>query len=386
MLQKTSLAAVMISMALAACGGGGGSDTAVSANPDAPAPSPDPSPGPAPAPSPGLDPTPISAPSPAPGKLPAPLPPPAPAPVGLQYSGTVLRQALQQSIAPIGSTGGAPETGQYVHDGLENPLAGYIASDGNVIRTRTLSVDGAGYSASREAAVTLTESNGSLQPTVDGVQYTAVDPIFNYASNYPANQTAGMWVQSAGSPYFVKLIPSTLDTHPGVLRLCWHINTAAATRLACTHHRADGGVFGSDIIEDINGPVTHFSWQWEATPRADGQAYSLADYAPGAIAGFPARNMTCTSRTFGPGAPAPETSVKNVSMTPSEIRVDDQVLLRHGTEQTTVQPGDGVVTYAHKDTNPAALNRSYTLRAEGLLNVTWGAQRGTSGFSTECVL
>ena len=380
MLQKTSLVTVVITMSLAACGGGGGSDSAVSANPPAPAPGTTP----APAPSPGLDQTPISAPSPAPGKV--PTQPVLPAPTGQQFSGAVIRQALKQSIPVIGKTGGVAETGQYVHDGLDNPLAGYIASDGDTIRSRTLSRNEAGYASSREVAIKLTESNGGLLPTVNGTPYAAGDPALDYAPNYPAGSVARTWHPSPGSPYFVKLIPGTLDTHPGALRLCWHINNAAASRLVCSHHGADGSVFGADFFEDISGPpVPHFSWQWQATPRADGQSYALADYAPGAIGGIPARNMTCITQVFGPGSPAPETSVRPVSMTPSEVRVGDQVLLRHGTLESTTSQAGNVVTHTHTDRNPVAvISRRYELRLGELLKVTWGAQAGSSGSTTEC--
>src|SRR5690606_2765600 len=126
MLHKKSLAVVAMTAVIAACGGGGGSDTAVSANPPAPG-----TPDAGQAPAPGVDnTTPITAPSPSPGKVPSPLPPPPPAPAGTTYSGAELQRAMGQSIPVIGNTGTTQESGQYVHDGLDNPLAGYIASDG----------------------------------------------------------------------------------------------------------------------------------------------------------------------------------------------------------------------------------------------------------------
>lgn len=381
MLQKTSFVAVMFTLSLSACGGGGGTDTAVSANPPTPAPGTTP----APAPAPGVDQTPIVAPAPAPGKVPT-EPVLAPAPAGLQFSGAVIRQALKKAVPVIGKTGGSTETGQYVHDGLDNPgRSAYIASDGTTIRTRILSANQSGYAPSRDTAITLTESGGGLVPTVDGVQYVGTPLNFNL--NYPVNQVAGSWSPAPGSPYFAKLIPSTLASNPNIMKLCWHINTAAATRLACTYHRADGAIFGANFVEDINGVLSNFAWQWEASPRLDGQSYTLADLAPGAIGGLPATGMSCIRRSFGPGNPPAEPSAaRNVQVTPSEIRVDDEVLLRHGRAQTTVQNGGDTVTYTHTDTNPAAIiTRKYTLRAGSLVSVNWGIEAGASGVVNECV-
>ncbi len=382
MLHKKSLAVVIMTASIAACGGGGGSDTAVSANPPAPAPGAG-GPVAGPAPAPGVDTvTPITAPSPSPGKVPAPLPPPPSAPAGTSFSGTVLQRAMSQPIPVIGNTGTTQESGQYVHAGLENPLAGYIASDGRTLRTSTLAASGAGYNRSREVALEMAQSNGGLAPRIDGVQYQG-DP-FNPAIDYPANTVARTWTAPDGSGQRVKLLPSTKPDHPGILRLCWEIQTNAAFRLACTHHAADGHVFGADIIEDINGSVTHFDWQWEATPRPDGQPYAIADYAPGGIAGLPARNMACTTRTIGPGGGV-ESSTRPVALTPSEVRVGDEVLLRHGNLRSTVETQGDIVTYTHEDALPVAtVLRSYRLRAGELLQVNWSVVAGASGFNSEC--
>ena len=383
MRRKTSIVAVLISVSLAGCGGGG-SDTAVSANPPATDDGPAPGPAPGPVPAPRVDRTPISAPSPSPGKVPAPLPDPPPAPAGLQFSGAAIRHALKQPIPAAGGPG-SHETGQYVHDGLDNPIAAYIASDGNTIRTRTLSPNEAGsYTPSREAAVTLAETGSGLVPIVDGVQYQGTPLNFNL--NYPANQTAGMWVSATGSPYFVKLIPSTLAANPAVMKLCWHINTAAAVRLACTYHHADGRIFGSNFIEDIDGVVSNFAWQWEATARPDGRAYTLADFSPGAIGGIAAMPMSCLTRYIGPGNPVEPTTTRQVQMTPSELRIGDEVLFRHGLGQSTVQASADSVTYTHTDFNPvASFTREYTLRAGLLLSVRWSVVAGGSGSASECV-
>ena len=382
MLQRLTLAAALVSVTLSACGGGG-SDTAVSANPPVPSPTPSPAPAPAPSPSPAPDApggTPISAPAPAPGKIPAPLPAPAPAPADRQVTGAEVRQALSRAIPSIR----AGEPGQYVHDGLDNALAGYIESDGTTLRTRTLASGRAGYTRSRENAITLTTSGGGLLPTVDDALYTGTP--FDFNGVYPVNQTAASWAPEPGSPYFVRLIPTTLPTHPDALRLCWHISTPAATRLACTHHRPDGSLFGADIIEDITGPpLTTFSWQWEATPRPDGQPWTLADHAPGSIAGIAARDMTCITQTFGPGGGL-TTAARSVSLTPSEVRVGSEVLLRHGSLRSTVETSGDLVTYTHDDANPVALiRRSYTLRAGELLKVTDRVEAGGSGYALECI-
>ncbi|NLD54094.1 MAG: hypothetical protein GX652_05470 [Burkholderiaceae bacterium] len=378
MLHKKSLAVVAMTAVIAACGGGGGSDTAVSANPPAPG-----TPDAGQAPAPGVDnTTPITAPSPSPGKVPSPLPPPPPAPAGTTYSGAELQRAMGQSIPVIGNTGTTQESGQYVHDGLDNPLAGYIASDGRTWRTFTLTASGSGYNRSREAALEITQANGGIVPKVDGVQYQG-EP-FDPSASYPANVIARTWNAPDGSGNHVKLLPSTKPEHPGLLRLCWEIKTAAAFRLACSHHAADGHVFGADLIEDIDGQIVSFDWQWEATPRPDGQPYQIGDYAPGGIAALPTRIMTCVRRTIGPDGRT-DTSTQPVTLTPSEIRVGDEVLLRHGNLRTTVTTEGDIVTYAHEDALPiAAVQRSYRLRAGELLSVNWAIIGGASGFTSEC--
>ncbi len=379
MLHKKTLAVVIMTASIAACGGGGGSETAVSANPPAPAPGGGPVAGPAPAP--GVDnPTPINAPSP--GKPPGPLPPPPPATAGTVFPGTQMQRAMTQAVPAIGNTVTTRESGQYVHDGLENPLAGYIVSDGRLTRTYTLAASATGYDISREAVLEIVEDNGGLAPKVDGVQYRG-EP-FNPAIDYPANVIARTWTAPDGSDRHVKLLPSTTDDHPGILRLCWEIKSAAAFRLACTHHAADGHIFGADLIEDIDGVIVRFDWQWEATPRPDGKPYGLADYAPGGFAGLDARNMTCVRQTIGPDSRT-DTTIQPVSLTPSEVRVGDQVLLRHGNLRTTVETEGEFVTYTHEDALPiATVRRSYRLRAGELLSVNWAVVGGASGFTSEC--
>ena len=95
--------------------------------------------------------------------------------------------------------------------------------------------------------------------------------------------------------------------------------------------------------------------------------------------------MSCVSRSFGPINPVEPSVTRSVLMTPSEVRVGDEVLLRHGA-QTKVQSSGDLVTYTHTDFNPVAtITREYTLRAGELVTVRWGAQAGGSGGSTECL-
>ena len=138
--------------------------------------------------------------------------------------------------------------------------------------------------------------------------------------------------------------------------------------------------------EDIDGVVSNFAWQWEATARPDGRAYTLADFSPGAIGGIAAMPMSCLTRYIGPGNPVEPTTTRQVQMTPSELRIGDEVLFRHGLGQSTVQASADSVTYTHTDFNPvASFTREYTLRAGLLLSVRWSVVAGGSGSASECV-
>ena len=74
-----------------------------------------------------------------------------------------------------------------------------------------------------------------------------------------------------------------------------------------------------------------------------------------------------------------------MTLTPSEVRVGVEVLLRHGKLRTTVEMQGDIVTYTHEDALPvASVLRSYRLRAGELLQVNWSVVAGASGFNSEC--
>ncbi|MGE0801681.1 MAG: hypothetical protein AB7G13_30885 [Lautropia sp.] len=367
MKKSFTLVTIVVGTSLAACGGGG-SDSAVSANPPAPTPVPAPTPSaPVPAPSPIGNP-------PA-GKLPAPLTE-LPAGNGATFSGAQIARALAQPVSPVSDF----VAGRRMYLGLGTALAGYVESNGTTITTRTLAPAGSQYEQSRSVSITPAQVSGGLAPSVDGVRYDGTPlPL---TGNFAANQQAAEWTSGANK---VALWPTVIANKPGALRLCWLIQTSAAFRFACTDHReADGRIFGAATDEVIEGTVYPLRWQWEATPRAGG--WALADYAPGGDAAIPARAMNCTTTTIGPGSTGPVQDIRQVTLTPSEVLIGNELFERHEISENTESRSGNQVTYTHSFApNPATLfQTSYTLEA-GRLTLVRRAQGGaTSGSRIEC--
>ena len=283
MLQRTSLAAVMISMSMAACGGGGSDETAVSANPPAPVPSPSPSAAPAPGTTPaaGTVPAPVGA-SPAPvGASPTPAPSGAPAagPVAAPAaSGLLVWAALEAGVSPSPNPEGNPYTN---YRKVSSPDGSYYFL-GGAMTTHVIGggfPNASGLGLTHVVTVEPQVSNGVITGvTANGLSMEG--PTLDLRSaNLPYDRDPIAWTNGQ---YSVKLLVQSVSGQPDSMRVCWDAHLPPPTpvagppgfvpqvrsepfrRLMCGvySNKQSGPDRGGYVIDDFGGKKTTYTANW----------------------------------------------------------------------------------------------------------------------------